>query len=541
MTAIVDDRELLEPTWMCSPALLAERINPESRKPYPHIVLMAEENMMSVLDPNIFVHATQTQNQVGKSSTVAEGVGTWLMEMFPTLPLMVGSHSAALSRRTGRAIRNNFEMNPGILRTRISKDSRASDRWHTTAGGTMIATSVGGGVGHSATVFIGDDLLRNFAMAQNPNNRAKAINWLMDDVIGKLRKHIVQIPDGKGGTKPFTIHPTILLPATRYHLDDPTGRMLEAFGDRARVTHLPGFADPEIMDPDPLGRKPGEVLCPDFYSKEEMVNLKSLMDPTTFSTMVQGTPRDLTGGLVNREWWAWSKKAPPVQERRATFTSWDLTFKQTGQSWVVGQLWCVTDNPVDPSFYNVHLLDQVRRKAGFLDQRLIIRAFAERYPEATHHLIEDAANGSAIIEDLSLPYVDTQVRDPSGARAAPQRGDAIGEKRWPPMTGVVPVRASQSKVDRLLAVSPLIEGGRVLLPSWWEPQLEPRYPGDLGDTEMPGESFAGLINECAELLTAATDDQADTLSQALGWVKTHMSKPAKVDFEVVQARRMRRR
>jgi len=58
---------------------------------------------------------------------------------------------------------------------------------------------------------------------------------------------------------------------------------------------------------------------------------------------------------------------------------------------------------------------------------------------------------------------------------------------------------------------------------------------------MPGESFAGLINECAELLTAATDDQADTLSQALGWVKTHMSKPAKVDFEVVQARRMRRR
>jgi len=184
---------------------------------------------------------------------------------------------------------------------------------------------------------------------------------------------------------------------------------------------------------------------------------------------------------------------------------------------------------VDPSFFNLHLLDQVRRKSTFTEQLLMVRSMAEEYPDAEFHLIEDKANGPALIDTLRLPWVDTESRDETGRRIA--AGRSAVEKRWPPMDGVVAVKATSaegSKADRLANCSPMIRAGRVLLPSWWQPRKPgpgwtPRFPGDEGDVELSLESFAGLLNECAEIPNAATDDQADALSQAVAWAKVHMA------------------
>jgi len=517
----VTDGDRTESAWMLNPARMNERLNPDSRTNYPHIDLIASENIASVLDPDVFIHVTQTQNQIGKSSTVAEGVVTWLLELFPTLPIMIGSHSKELSRKSGRAVRNNFANNPDILSTRVSGDSKAADRWNTTRGGSVLATSVGGGVGWPATVFVGDDLLKNFIMAQNPANRQKAIDWLMGDVIGKLRKHIVRMDDGTR----FTIHPTVLLPATRYHLDDPSGRMLELFPDRSRVTHLPGLADPAISDPDPLGRAPGQVVCPDFYDREEMENLREVMDDVTFATMVQGTPRNLTGGTINRDRWVWASAAPIKDDRRLlTFTSWDLTFTDTGSSWVVGQLWTALQSPTSPRLFDLYLLDQIRRKADFVGQRLMIRAFCEANPDATHHLIENKANGAAIIADLGSEWIDTTFDDPAPGELRRSKGATVGfdgTRRWPAISGIVPITPSTSKLARVLDISRLVHDGRVFLPEWWEPSSSPRFPGDLGDDPMH-QFPASLINEAADVPYGATDDEIDTATQAISWARDYL-------------------
>jgi phage terminase large subunit-like protein len=513
--------------WMLNPATMGEALNPDLRVNHPHIDLIARENIRSVLDPDVFVHVTQTQNQIGKSSTVAESCVTWLLEMFPTLPIMIGSHSKELSRKSGRAIRNNFANNSDRLSTRLAPDSKAADRWNTTAGGSLFATSVGGGVGWPATVFVGDDLLKNFIMAQSADNRQKAIDWLMGDVIGKLRKHIVRIPDAEapGGFRRFTIHPTILLPATRYHLDDPSGRMMEVFPDRFRLTHLPGIADSRITpEGDALGREDGEVVCEDFYSATEMENLRDIMDDVTFATMVQGTPMNLTGGTIDRDRWVWATEAPALDERRLiTFTSWDLTFTDTGKSWVVGQCWTALQSPMHPTLFDLYLVDQIRRKADFVSQRLMVRAFCAEHPEATHHLVENKANGSALMADLALPWIDTTF-DASPGELRRSKGATVGfdgTKKWPAIQGLIPIEPLGSKLARTIDVSRLVHDGRVFLPEWWQPKAGPRYPGDLGDDPLQQFPFS-LINEAADIPYGATDDECDTATQAISWARDYL-------------------
>ncbi|MCW2854089.1 MAG: phage protein large terminase [Nocardioides sp.] len=99
-----------------------------------------------------------------------------------------------------------------------------------------------------------------------------------------------------------------------------------------------------------------------------------------------------------------------------------------------------------------------------------MKAFAARWPQAVMKLVEDKANGSAIISSL--------------------------EQTVP---GIIPEEPSGSKPARLEAVSPFIEAGNVWLP---DPTIEGcAWVGDLV------EEYAGFPH--------AHDDMVDTGSQAL--------------------------
>lgn len=89
------------------------------------------------------------------------------------------------------------------------------------------------------------------------------------------------------------------------------------------------------------------------------------------------------------------------------------------------------------------------------------------YPDTWYILVEDKANGSAIIDMLSREY-----------------------------EGVIPVNPEGGKISRANAVAPVIESGRVFLP---------RY----------SDISVGLVRECAEFPNGAHDDRVDAMSQAL--------------------------
>ena len=145
------------------------------------------------------------------------------------------------------------------------------------------------------------------------------------------------------------------------------------------------------------------------------------------------------------------------------FTSWDLTFKSgENTDWVVGQVW-QHDGAV------LRLLDQARGRWSFTATCQHMQQLAARWPQATAHLVEDKANGPAVIDALHSN-----------------------------ITGLVPVQPQGGKESRANVVQPLVEAGNVHLPGY-----EP-WCGD-------------LIEELAAFPNATHDDQVDALTQALTW------------------------
>jgi len=98
-----------------------------------------------------------------------------------------------------------------------------------------------------------------------------------------------------------------------------------------------------------------------------------------------------------------------------------------------------------------------------------VREMTGRYPQAHAILIEDRANGSAVVSALQRE-----------------------------ISGIIPVNPEGGKIARVNAVAPAIESGNVYLP---HPTIAP-WVND-------------LIEECAAFPNAAHDDQVDAMSQAL--------------------------
>ena len=94
---------------------------------------------------------------------------------------------------------------------------------------------------------------------------------------------------------------------------------------------------------------------------------------------------------------------------------------------------------------------------------------SEKYPEAVRKLIEDKANGPAVIAMLKHQ-----------------------------LTGLIPVNPEGGKEARAHAVSPQIEAGNVYV-------LDPEVAPWVG----------GFIDECAAFPQGAHDDQVDAMTQAL--------------------------
>lgn len=158
--------------------------------------------------------------------------------------------------------------------------------------------------------------------------------------------------------------------------------------------------------------------------------------------------------------------------------SWDMAYKETkGSDWVVGQCW----GGVGPDRY---LIDQVRGHWGFTETCARVKGFAEKmrhqYAKATVILVEDKANGPAVI-------------------------DALASR----LNGLRPITPVGSKESRMWACQPLQLGGNLFLPAPSTKQWVDGFIKELG--EAPNGSF---------------DDQCDAAMQALIFAQQYKSVPS---------------
>jgi predicted phage terminase large subunit-like protein len=404
--------------------------------------------------------------QEGKSWRVTTATPLWLLTRNPDQRIAILSYAQDLADEFGRSIRNFITSNSGDdgtldLGLRIAPDNGAARRWRLDGhlGGVRSVGIAGGLTGRPADAVFIDDPFKSDADAGSETWRNKV--W-------DVWQSVINTRLAPGAP--------VVLVMTRWHEDDLAGRALAApDGHRWRLINIPAQADhrPELGETDALGREPGQWLeSSRGRTVEQWEQIRTAVGSRVWGALYQGHPTPAEGGIIKRDWWRYYTQPRAVQKPDGTWhapgasevlQSWDLTFKDTkGSDWVVGQVWA-------KSGPKAWLLDEVRARAGFPETCRLIRATTAKWPQASRKLIEDKANGPAVIAQLRTE---------------------IG--------GIVPVTPVDSKEARVHAVTPFIEAGDVELP---DPSIAPWI----------GE----FVEECSAFPNGAHDDRVDTMSQAL--------------------------
>jgi predicted phage terminase large subunit-like protein len=393
---------------------------------------------------------------------------TWCLVRNPEMRIVNASYEHGVARRWGRAVRNDIVTHPE-LGLAVRSDTKAAHEWQLDGHeGGMYCAGVGGALtGRPVDLLIIDDPVKGPKEADSPTYRDAVWDWW----------------ESVASTRLAPGAPVVLI-MTRWHEDDLAGRLIRDEPGMWKVLNIPAQADhrPEYGETDPLGRSPGEyMLSARGRTVEQWERIRTDRGSRVWSALYQGRPSPGEGLIFRRDWWKFYETPQWVDDdgERLTLTfdevvqSWDMAFKDTDQSdFVVGQVWGRRGG-------DAYLLDQVRGRMSFVETCMKVRTLSAKWPQSNAKLVEDKANGPAVISSLS--------------RTVP---------------GLIAVQPEGSKVARASAISPFAEAGNVWLPA---PELAP----------WVGE----LVEECASFPLSTNDDQVDALSQALSRLLLNAVRP----------------
>ena len=418
------------------------RVHNGMYKPLRHTQYLADR-LQAIADGEQKYIIVEMPPRHSKSMTITETFPSYFIGRNPNKRVIATAYSEGLARKFGRLNRNKLvEFGNDIFNIQMANDNSTATNWSVgdNAGG-MVATGIGGSItGEGADLMIIDDPIKNNAEAQSETIRNKI--WDEWETTLSTRLH-------KGAS--------VIVVMTRWHEDDIVGRLLERSPYDWERIRMPAIAEDED---DLLGREVGEPLSIELGFDERWAELKKQeVGSKTWNALYQQRPSASEGNIFKREWWQYYEQVPRKFDRM--IISWDLTFKgNDSNDYVVGQVWIKKGA-------DKYLVEQVRGQMDFPDTLQAVKTLARKYPKAREILIEDKANGPAVISSIQRE-----------------------------VSGVIPIKPKESKVARAQSVTPQIESGNVFLP---------KYAAFVDD----------LIEECASFPNSANDDQVDALSQAL--------------------------
>lgn len=447
-----------------TPGHLAQHINPRTVQT-PALDLIDEALVRLRTTPDLRLIITMAP-QEGKSTRVAQDLPIWVLHENPDTRIICASYGQGLANRNGRAIRNRIIAHPE-LGLQIASDNGAASEWEIEGhiGGVYSVGILGGITGRACDFMIIDDPIKSRAEADSKVYRDRVWDWWTDEASARLAPGA----------------PVVLI-LTRWHHDDLAGRLLAEEDSDWEVINIPAQADhdPEQGETDPLGREVGEFMESARQRTQEQWELRKKTAGTrTWSSLYQGHPTPDTGNLFPLDGWArYTKPLHLVRpdgshwiplrrnEDWELVQSWDLAFKdQESSDYVCGQIWLRHG-------VSAYLLDMVHGQFGFTETCQAMKDLTAKWPQATAKLVEDKANGPAVMNALR-----TQVG------------------------GMIPVNPEGSKYARAVAITPLTEAKNVVLP-------DPQY--------VPGTAWVvKLTDEARDFPSATHDDTVDAMTQGV--------------------------
>ncbi|MCX8659869.1 phage terminase large subunit [Gilliamella sp. B2772] len=304
-------------------------------------------------------------------------------------------------------------------------------------------TTVRGSItGESLDLGVIDDPLKGRQDANSLTVRNSTWDWFTDDFLTRFSE------DG-----------ALLAILTRWHIDDPIGRLIAA--DKT----VKVLSYPAIAIKDDKHRKTGEALFPEHKSIDFLLARKKVMPAANFEALYQQNPYITDGGIFKTEWFKSYRVLPKLKFTVITVDTAQKTKEQNDYS--VFALWGQGEDG------NAYLIDILRGKWESPDLIKMAKAFWYKHVPTFNIRsmnVEDKVSGTTLIQTLSKSV------DP-----------------------VIPIKAVQRNIDKITRandVAPFIESGRVYLPE-------------------KAEWLNDFIVEHAQFPNGAHDDQVDTTSDGL--------------------------
>lgn len=262
-----------------------------------------------------------------KSTYGSVVVPAYVMGKSPGFKVIAVSYGSDLARKMGRRARSVVKQAKytSVFGATMSDESSAADEWALTNGSEYMSGGILSGItGNRAHLVVVDDPIKGRQDAESEVIRKRTIEAFDDDVKTRL------LPGG-----------SIIIIQTRWHEDDLAGSILpEGYsgesgmiecrdGQTWEVICLPAKA--ERAD-DPLGRKPGEYLWPEWFDAAHWAQFER--KPRTWASLFQQRPAPEEGDLFRAEWLRPYDKAP-ARDTLQVYGASDYAVTADGGDWTV--------------------------------------------------------------------------------------------------------------------------------------------------------------------------------------------------------------
>lgn len=274
--------------------------------------------------------------------------------------------------------------------------------------GYYISAGINGPItGKGFTIGIVDDPIKNRQEAESKTFRDKTWDWWTSTFL----------PRGEGALSPYG-DDAIIVTLTHWHHDDLAGRIMKhakETGEEWTIIRFPAVLDEEPAANDP--RSMGAALWPRKYDEEALKAKKLAVGSRDWNALYQGRPSVKGGNLFKKAYWRYFYPEALKRRFQQVVVSVDAAFKDLEtSSYVVIQVWGIID-------HERYLVHQVRGHLSFLAScKALLQVHAE-FPVANLYLIEDKANGPAIINALQKLIPGLVARNPKGSK--PSRAQSV--------------------------------------------------------------------------------------------------------------------
>src|SRR6185437_4706645 len=410
-----------------------------------------------------------------KSHSVSVAFVAWLLGNHPSAQIICASYAQELADKHAMDCRALMmsEFYQQIFPTRLSAQKHAISEFVTTENGFRMATSVGGGLTGRGAEILIIDDPLKPEEALSDGQRATVNDWYDHTLYTRLNNK-------RTGC--------IILIMQRLHEDDLVGHVLAQEDWTVLKFSAIAEEDESYEFHTPLGermsrRRIGEALHPEREPLEVLGSLRKTLGEYNFAGQYQQTPAPACGGMIKKEWFKTYRSLDLPESFDLVFQSWDTANKAGDlNDFSVCTTWGKKGN-------NLYLLNVFRKRLEYPALKRAVREQATSF-RVSKILIEDCGSGTSLIQDLGA--------------------DGVGN--------ITSCKPKRDKVLRMDSGTIMFENGSVYLPE-------------------QAHWLAEYVHELVTFPNGKFDDQVDSTSQALDWIKDYQRLPGIIEFYRREAER----